>query len=161
MLSGIDETPRADDLFTEQQLELLTDSGVWLLSAENGVTVTVRGLTTAAYGDPAEHDESVVANLDSINKELRTELEAALSMASASNQVQHLINARLRGRLNALSVTKAPRLGRQVFDSDIRVVRRHAYLNDRIVLSVRLVVPVPQDRGSTYGNAEVYQQIIV
>jgi len=160
-LAGIDELPRTDELFTEEQLEMLTDFGVWVVSADDGVARSLRGLTTAAYGDPSQHDEAVVTNLDCICGALRDELRSTIGKAHGAGQIQHHVIAKAHGQLNAMCVTRSPRVGRQLIDKTVRVVRRHAFLSNRLVLSLRLVVPVPQERGITAGNVEVYQQIIV
>jgi len=158
-IAGILDVTRTDELFTDEQLDMMAESGVWIVASVDGVAATRRAITTAPFGDPAEHDESVVANLDTINKELRVNLEEVMGTSVNRQKIAHLAGARLRGTLNGLSMTRVHRLGKRLLDSEVRSVRQHSFLN-RLVLSVRLVVPVPPDRGVITDDVEVVQQII-
>jgi len=159
-IAGILDVTRTDELFTDEQLDMMADLGVWVVASVDGVVVTQRGITTAsASSGPEAYDESVVSNLDAIIKELRVNLEEVMGTAVSKQRITNLANARLRGVLNALTTTRVRRLGKRLLDSEVRAIRQHAYLN-RLVLSVRLVLPVPPDRGVITDDVEVVQQII-
>lgn len=158
-LHGIDVVPRTLDLLTDEQLDTLAESGIWVVTEDQEMIVTRQALTTGAYGNPLNHDEMVVTNLDSVSKRLRNTLTRVIGRQQSSRNMRNQVHCLLQGQLNALASHRINRIGRQLVDSELRTVRPHVFMRERIVVSMRLVVPVAAGLGLSASTIEVDQQI--
>lgn len=158
-LVGVSAGPRID-MFDDDQLDMMAECGVWIVVERDGYLVTRRALTSAEYGDPTSFDEAVVSNLDAINKELREELARLLRTTAASPRFTGRVTGKLRQKLNKIMARRVPNLGPQLVAGDIDVVRRHVYLEDSLVLNVKLTIPRPHGQGLGMPQMEVHQKVI-
>ncbi len=148
------------ELFDEDQLDMMAECGVWLVMQGDDAAVTRRALTTAEHGDIITCNESVVTNLDSINKVLRTTLDQALHSTPGTKGFRSRVVTKLRTELNILAGRKTATSGAQLVAGEIDVVRRHVYLEDSLVLNVKLTIPQPAGYGLGLPAVEVHQRVI-
>jgi hypothetical protein len=145
---------------TETQLDQLEECGVWLLVRRGALVVTRSGVTTSEQSDPAALDESVVSNLDNINKTLRAVLTQTMHAAPADSAGKGRIAQKLRLKLERLATRRVAGIGPQVISGDISVVRQHVFLKDSLVLNVQLNVPRTDVRSSFPSGVKVHQRVI-
>jgi len=157
-LAGIDYVDT--DLFDEDQLDMMAECGVWILTQSGDTVVTRRALTTAEHGDITAFNESVVTNLDSINKVLRDTLGQALRNTPGTKGFRSRVVTKLRAKLNILAGRKTVTSGAQLVAGEIDVVRRHVYLEDSLVLNIKLTIPQPAGYGLGLPAMEIHQRVI-
>jgi hypothetical protein len=158
-LVGLSTSPRAR-LFDDNQLDMMAECGVWIVVERDERLATRRALTSAEYGDPTSFDESVVSNLDAINKELRAELTKLLRTTATAPRPHGRIVSKLRQKLGRIAGRKVPNIGPQLVAGEIDVVRRHVYLENSLVLNVKLTIPMPYGEGLGMPQLEVHQKVI-
>lgn len=157
-LIGIDYVDT--ELFNEDQLDMMAECGVWIVMQGDDAVVTRRGLTTADHNDITAFNESVVTNLDSINKVLRDTLGQALHNMPGTKGFRSRIVTKLRSQLNILAGRTTASSGAQLVAGEIDIVRRHVYLEDSLVLNVKLIIPQPAGYGLGLPQMEVHQRVI-
>ena len=159
-LAGITNMEQALALFEEAELDMMAESGVWIVSDADGVAVTRNAVTTADPQNLAESNESVVTNLDTINKALRAQVAEIMTTVRATSAIQGILKATLQGRLQELMFNTILRVGPQLLEGEVTSLRRHVVLENNIVLSLRLVVPVAAGCGPKLGRLEIRQKLV-
>jgi len=146
--------------FDSDQLDMMSESGVWVVNTRDGKPTTRRAVTTAEFGDPTSADETIVTSLDSISKELRTELVRLLRKTPVTARFIGRITNKMRQKIGRMTGTRVPSLGPQLVAGEVEGVRRHVYLEDSLVLNVKLTIPRPHGHGSGTPQMEVHQKVI-
>ena len=154
-LPGFDSVPQTED-YPQLTLEGASECGVWVLVGRYGKVTTRRAVTTARADDPTQCDESMVTNLDVINKILRSTLARVMRKLPASKYYRRQLVRKLKAELERLAGRRIPNVGPQLVAGKIDVVRRHVYLDNSLVLNVTLTVP----RGAGAQTVEVHQRVI-
>lgn len=163
-LTGVEIRGLADaelaEMFDKDQLDMMAECGAWIVVNSDSAVVTRQGLTTATLGAVTESNESTVTNLDSINRNLRDLLSRLLRITAVTKRFRSQIVQRMRTRLNNLAGRRAATISAQLVAGEIDVVRRHVYLENSLVLHVKLTVPLPYVHGLGLATADVHQKII-
>lgn len=159
-IRGITEVDRSLGLFDDMQLDMMSECGIWVVVDSDGIAVTRDALTTAEYGNLADSNEAIVSNLDSVNKILRSEIASLLHSAQTSTAIQHNIHGMVHGKLLGLTVPRIERLGPQIISAEVALPRRHVFIDNSVVLTLKLRVPVTQCHGLTVDSIEVQQKIV-
>jgi len=159
-LVGLTDVDEVDDLLSGDQLDQLADAGIFVVNWNGGSITANAAVTTAQSDDPRNNEESVVGNLDSINKMLKRDMDIFFGKSGSSQPTASQLRIRLNQRLTSMATVRIHRLGGQVVEGEIETVRRHAFLPGRIVINANIVVPVPGRRGLPPSDTEVRRQVI-
>jgi hypothetical protein len=160
-LAGITIPTTTVALFDEPQLDMMAELGVWVVTDADGTAVTRNAVTTADTQNRAESDESVVTNLDVINKVLRAHIAEIVHTARSANGVQTLLKSEAEGVLREFALHKIARLGPQLLESEVVSVRRHVVLADSVVFDLDLTLPLSAGCGPMLGKITVRQKLVV
>jgi hypothetical protein len=148
-------------LFDEPQLDMMAELGVWVATDVDGVAVTRNAITTADTQNRAESDESVVTNLDVINKVLRMRIAEVLHTARSAASMQTMLKSVAEGVLRELTLLTIARLGPQLIEGEVVAVRRHVVLADSVVFDLALTLPLAAGCGPMLGKVSVRQKLVV
>lgn len=159
-IAGVADVPRTTGLFEETELDMMAELGVWVVTMVDSIAITRSAITTADPQKLEESNESVVTNLDMINKALRLQTAEIVTTVRATTAMQTILRSSLYGKLQELSTTVVQRVGPQILDSEVKALRRHVILENNLVLSLRLVLPVKAGCGATLGRVEVQQKLV-
>ena len=154
-LSGISDVGRTYNLFNKTQLDTMANAGVWIVTrTDDGSIITRHGLTTAGYGDVLKQEEMVISNVDSCSYVFLTSMEDVIGKYNVTPNTLDILELRARGIIEYLKEVRVERLGGQVVDGEIVSVRQHSIFLDRVVMDIKLTIPVP------LNNLEVNLQIV-
>jgi hypothetical protein len=159
-IGGVVGVERTVGLFDETELDMMAELGVWIVTESDSIAITRNALTTAGSQLVEETSEGVVTNLDAINKVLRAQVAEIKATVRTTAATQQILKGALTGKLQELGITTILRLGPQVLDSEVTSLRRHVWLENSIVLSLRLVLPVAAGCGPKLGRLEVKQKLV-
>lgn len=157
---GVAPAPHTVELFDVTQLDMMAELGVWIVTDADGYAVTRSAITTADIQATAESNESVVTNLDAINKVLRTQVAEILGTVRATSAIQNVLKSAIHGKLQTLMMDTILRIGPQVLEGEVASLRRHVILENSLVLSLRLVLPVAAGCGPKLGRIEIQQKLV-
>jgi len=159
-LAGLSGLADAIALFDKQQLDMMAELGVWVVTDIDGVTVTRNAITTADPQNGAESNESVVTNMDTINKVLRAQVSEVLHAVRSNSMIHVVLKNTVDGALQRLMLSVIPRLGPQLVAGEVASVRRHVVLEDSVVLSLNLTLPIARGVGPSSGTIVIPQKLV-
>jgi hypothetical protein len=143
-VAGFDDYTRSYKLFNETQLNRLAEAGVWIVTEDRDGTPYTRHALTTDNLDLNRREEMIRRNVDSISYLFLRRLRPYIGRTNATPGMVGL----LRNRVNEIidffkSNGYTQELGSQLIDGDIRVLRIHPLLKDRIEIVLDLTVPAP------------------
>jgi len=154
-ISGFDDLTRTTELFNRTQLDVMAESGVWIVTENDAqVTITRHALNSIAAGDVLQDEEMVRVNVDSMAKVFRASVEDLIGVSNVTPSTLDLIELRLIGVIEQFKEIRIERIGGQLIEGEILEVRQHAVLKDRVIVDMELTVPVP------LNNLELHLRII-
>lgn len=143
-ITGFDDVSRTVDYFNGTQLNTLAASGVWIVTqAADGNIITRHALTTDNT-DTNTSEEMRRRNADSMSYLFLNRLKDFIGKANVTPSALALIRVQLISAIEYLKQNGfIERLGGQLIDGDIRELRQHPLLKDRVVAVLELEAPFP------------------
>jgi len=143
-VAGFDDYTRSYKMFNETQLNRMAEAGVWIVTEDrDGTPFTRHGLTTDNL-DLNRREEMIRRNVDSLAYLFLRRLRPYIGRTNATpGMVDYILN-RVNEILDFLATSGyTAELGAQLISGEIRVLRIHPLLKDRIEVVLDLVVPAP------------------
>jgi len=143
-VAGFDDYTRTYKLFNETQLNRMAEAGVWIVTEDRDGTPYSRHAVTTDNLDLNRREEMIRRNVDSMSYLFLRRLRPYIGRTNASPAMVDLLANRVNEIIRFLSSNgNLPLLGSQLIDGEIRVLRIHPLLKDRIEIVLDLVVPAP------------------
>lgn len=144
-VAGFDDYSRAYKYFNETQLNRLAQGGVWIVTEDRDGTPFTRHALTTDNLDINRREEMIRRNVDSISYLFYRRLKPYIGRTNASPAMVDVLRNEIKAATNVLTSTGGTpiELGGQLTSADIRVLRVHPLLTDRIEVVLDLVVPAP------------------
>ena len=143
-VAGFDDYSRSYKLFNETQLNEMAEAGTWIVTQARDGTPFTRHAVTTDNLDLNRREEMIRRNVDSMSYLFLRRLRPYIGRTNATpGMVDYLAN-----RVNEIiSFLKSngytQELGSQLIDGQVRVLRVHPLLKDRIEIVLDLTVPAP------------------
>lgn len=156
-ISGFTSVSQTTDKFNRTQLTTMASGGVWIVTQdlEDGDIFTRHAVTTGDYETIAEREEQITRNMDSMSFFFLDVFSPYIGISNVTPGTLALLRAETNAALRYLeSNAYVPRLGSQLISGDIVALRAHATLQDRILVSVDLVLPFP------LNNVELHMRLV-
>ena len=143
-VAGFDDYTRSYKFFNETQLNRLAEGGVWIVTEDrDGTPYTRHGLTTDSL-DLNRREEMIRRNVDSMSYLFYRRLRPYIGRTNAQPGMIDVLNTVVSETILFLvNNNTTTELGGQLISGDIRVLRIHPLLRDRIEIVLDLVVPAP------------------
>lgn len=145
-LRGFDNVNGVVNRFSRSQLDTLANSGKWIIThdLQSGVIYTRHQLSTDTT-DLNTRELSIVKNVDSISYVFLNRLKPYIGRSNVTPTSLEVIRTQIMGTIAFLQSSGFTALtGGQVLPgTEIRELRQHSLLKDRIVVNIKLVVPYP------------------
>ena len=141
-LSGFDDVPRTVDLFSIASLDLLTGSGVWVVTEDSSGVVYTRRAVTTDSSDLNHYEEAIRANTDAITFFLLGNIKTFIGSSNITDKTITALRVQLDASMEYLksnSVTDL--LGAQLVAGTVTDIRQHAILKDHVVVTLNLTLP--------------------
>ena len=143
-VAGFDDYTRSYKLFNETQLNRLAEAGVWIVTEDRDGTPYSRHALTTDNLDLNRREEMIRRNVDSISYLFLRRLRPYIGRTNATPGMVDFLRNRVNGIIDFLKNNGyTQELGSQLIDGDIRVLRVHPLLKDRIEIVLDLTVPAP------------------
>jgi hypothetical protein len=143
-VAGFDDYSRSYKLFNETQLNEMAEAGVWIVTQARDGTPYTRHAVTTDNLDLNRREEMIRRNVDSMSYLFLRRLRPYIGRTNATPGMVDLLINRVNGIINFLkSNGYTQELGSQLIDGQIRILRVHPLLKDRIEIVLDLTVPAP------------------
>lgn len=143
-VAGFDDYTRSYKLFNETQLNRLAEAGVWIVTEDRDGTPYSRHAVTTDNLDLNRREEMIRRNVDSISYLFLRRLRPYIGRTNATPGMVDYLRNRVNNIIDFLKTNGyTQELGSQLIDGNIRVLRIHPLLKDRIEIVLDLVVPAP------------------
>jgi len=150
-VAGFDDYSRSYKYFNETQLNRLAEGGVWIVTEDRDGTPHTRHAVTTDSLDLNRREEMIRRNVDSVSYLFYRRLRPYIGRSNASPGMVDLLEVQVTEAIDFLvNNGTIAELGGQLISGDIRVLRIHPLLKDRIEIVLDLVVPAP------LNNIELY-----
>lgn len=148
-VNGFDDIPLVYSTFTAAQLDTIASGGTFIImQSQVGGQIYVRHQISTAYqdGNILTTELSITKNLDSMSYFLGSELEPYIGIYNVTPELVIQLRTVVQSGLNFLgSLTGSGLLGPQLIldGTEITNIQQHPVLKDRILINVKLNLPVP------------------
>jgi len=143
-VAGFDDYSRSYKYFNETQLNRMAEAGVWIVTEDRDGTPHTRHALTTDNLDLNRREEMIRRNVDSISYLFLRRLRPYIGRTNASQSMVELLRTKVGDVIRFLSTNGyTQELGSQLISGEIRVLRIHPLLKDRIEIVLDLVVPAP------------------
>lgn len=152
-VTGFDDMKRTVDLFNRTQLNVMAGAGAWIVTEDpnTGTVFTRHAVTTGSTADINEREEMVVRNVDAISYLFQDRLKPFIGISNAVPDFLDVIRVETDSMIMFLRGNNfVKRLGSQLVAGEIKDLRLHTLLRDRVVLVLSLTIPYPAN------NVEVH-----
>jgi hypothetical protein len=124
-------------------LNTIAAAGGWIVvKAKDGSIISRHALTTDNT-DLNRREEMIRVNVDSISYTLLAVLEPYIGKSNVVEGVLQAMRQSIEAALDEMTIDRTPRIGPQLVSYNVRELRQHALLKDRVVVTIDLVVPYP------------------
>lgn len=143
-VAGFDDYTRSYKFFNETQLNRLAEGGVWIVTEDrDGTPHTRHGLTTDNL-DLNRREEMIRRNVDSMSYLFYRRLKPYIGRTNAQPGMLDILDTEVKEIIDFLvNNGNTAELGGQLISGEIRTLRIHPLLRDRIEIVLDLVVPAP------------------
>lgn len=143
-IAGFDDFTRSYKYFNETQLNRMAEAGVWIVTEDRDGTPHTRHALTTDNLDLNRREEMIRRNVDSISYLFLRRLRPYIGRTNATPTMVVRLSAETQKLLDFFKANGfTDELGSQLIDGNIRVLRIHPLLRDRIEIVLDLVVPAP------------------
>jgi hypothetical protein len=145
-LLGFDGVNITSPLFSESDLNILRDGGVWAVrNTDEGKIYVERQLSTSTL-DLYRKEQSVTCNVDSVSFTLADALRNLVGRVNITEETKGLVEATIRQTLGTLAATNgAITVGPQLKTYTIVSVTVPATAQDTLLVKVQISVPLPMN----------------
>ncbi len=141
-IHGFDDVSRTTSYFNANQLNIMANDGVWVVTQDPDGVVKTRQALTTDLSDINHQSEMVTANLDSISYLFLHRLQPFIGVTNVTPTAIARLHVEL---VSAIEYLKAngftETLGSQLIDATIVDLRPHALLRDRVVGIINVTLP--------------------
>jgi hypothetical protein len=144
-LTGFDNADEVVNHFNRSQLDRMASAARWIVTHDlrTGAVYTRHELST----DPTDlntRELMVTKNVDSISYVFRRNLAKFIGRANVTPSMLEVLKTEISGIIEFLKSSGfTARLGGQLIDAQIKELRRHVLLRDRVVCTIDLRIPYP------------------
>jgi hypothetical protein len=145
-ITGFDDLSRTVDYFSATQLNVLADSGYWIVTKDkkNGTVFTRHQLSTGDQTDLTQKEQNITTNLDNISKNFLLRIKPFIGRGNVTPTMISIIKTEIIDLVEEFKNTiLVPRLGPQMLDAVIIELQQHPTLLDRIVARISVDLPFP------------------
>ena len=145
-LLGFDGISTVDQLFSESDLDVLRDGGVWAVrNTDDSRTYVERQLSTSVT-DLYRKEQSITCNIDSISFSLADALKTLVGRVNITPETTSLVEATIRQTLGSLTATNgAVTVGPQLKSYTLVSVTTPSTAQDTILVRVSIQLPLPMN----------------
>lgn len=144
-LQGFDDISRSYKKFNRTQLNNMAGAGTLIVTQDpvTGVVFSRHALTSATPdGNINDREEMIVRNLDSVSFIVHDQYNPYIGIANVTPSMINVIKATAESVIGLLTGNAfIARLGPQVISASVVEARAHAYLRDRVVLTMNFNLP--------------------
>lgn len=146
-LNGVTTLYNSTRYFSEEDLELISNSGFYLLVQETDTSLpySLHQLTTDTSSVNAQ-ELSIVRSLDYISKFLKDLVETYIGQYNVNAQTLELIAETVRNGIEQLRSDVRPKIGAVLIDGTLTSISVLAGASDRVELFLDLDIPGPLNR---------------
>ncbi len=143
-VAGFDDFTRSYKYFNETQLNRMAEAGVWIVTEDRDGTPHTRHALTTDNLDLNRREEMIRRNVDSISYLFLRRLRPYIGRTNATPSMVRTLRALVEQTIIYLKNNGyTPELGSQLIEGEIRILRIHPLLRDRIEIVLDLTVPAP------------------
>jgi hypothetical protein len=143
-VSGFDDFTRSYKFFNETQLNRLGEAGVWIVTEDRDGTPHTRHALTTDNLDLNRREEMIRRNVDSMSYLFYRRLRPYIGRTNAQPGMLEILETEVTEIIEFLAGNgNTLELGSQLISGEIRTLRIHPLLADRIEIVLDLVVPAP------------------
>lgn len=137
--------------FTETQRNIMAESGIWLVVADDSGRVYTRHALTTAQGTVlAEREEMLRRNFDMICATFDAGWAPQIGVSNATVEKLSALRVQFESTKEALRTVITPDLGPYLVDATITDLRISPVFKDRVILNATLDLPAP------FNNLDAY-----
>ena len=145
-ISGFDDAARSRDLFNGDQLNVMANSGVWVVTQDDEGNILTRHALTTDSTDLNRREEQVVRNVDSMSYLFLNRLSPYIGRSNVTPSALDILSVEVTASIDFLKANGfTDTLGGQLIDGTITQLRQHALLKDRVVIVLDLEIPYPMN----------------
>ena len=145
-VSGFDDASRSRDLFNGDQLNVMANSGVWIVTQDDEGNILTRHALTTDSTDLNRREEQVVRNVDSMSYLFLNRLSPYIGRSNVTPSALDILSVEVTASIDFLKANGyTDSLGGQLIDGEITQLRQHALLRDRVVIVLDLEIPYPMN----------------
>jgi hypothetical protein len=145
-ISGFDDASRSRDLFNGDQLNIMANSGVWIVTQDDEGNILTRHALTTDSTDLNRREEQVVRNVDSMSYLFLNRLSPYIGRSNVTPSALDILSVEVTASIDFLKANGfTDTLGGQLIDGVITQLRQHALLKDRVVIVLELEIPYPMN----------------
>lgn len=152
-INGFTSVKRTTDKFSREQLDRMSDAGITIITQNNqtGEIFARHALTTGDHTNVKKREEMVIRNVTSIARRFKLAYEPFIGVSNVTPEVLSLIRVTTKSLITELRTENVKSLlGAQLIDAEIVEIRQHALFEDRVVVVLRLTVPIPVNNIDLY-----------
>lgn len=143
-VAGFDDFTRSYKYFNETQLNRMAEAGVWIVTEDRDGTPHTRHALTTDNLDLNRREEMIRRNVDSMSYLFLRRLRPYIGRANATPTMVSVLSDEVTALIDFFKTNGATaELGSQLIDGEIRILRIHPLLRDRIEIVLDLTVPAP------------------
>lgn len=149
-IKGVKSTPRSTEFFNNAQLGVLGTAGFFVVTTAGTGEVYAHYARTPDPTSVANREEATVRHDDAIRYLFYTRAALYFGKSNTTDSALALIDAELKAALqHGISDTRIERIGPLVEDGNVKNVRRHPIVEDKVQVEITVV------RGFPINNAEL------
>lgn len=143
-VAGFDDYTRSYKYFNETQLNRMAEAGVWIVTEDRDGTPHTRHAVTTDNLDLNRREEMIRRNVDSMSYLFLRRLRPYIGRTNVTPSMITLLRNQLTVVIDSLKTNAmTDEVGPQLIDGNIRILRIHPLLKDRIEVVLDLTVPAP------------------
>lgn len=149
--AGFTDASKASIYFTREQLDLLAESGVFIITQDTiGATPYIRHQLTTNTSTIEYQEQSICINVDSISYIIKAVLQPFIGVYNITDTVLSTIRTTLEGVIEKLKVELDSRIGGQLIDAVITRIEQDPVLKDQLRVDITATIPYPLNVINVY-----------
>lgn len=143
-IAGFDDISRSTKFLNGDQLNVMAEAGVWVVTQDPAGEVFTRHALTTDRTSVETSEEMITSNLDSISYLYARRMAPYIGLMNVTPSALLVLETEIDSIIGFLtSSVNIDRLGPQVIDATVVQLRKHAFLPDRVVAVVQHTLPYP------------------
>lgn len=144
-IEGFSAATRTTDYFSESQLNVMAESGIWIVSQDpDSGTIYTRHQVSTDMTDVNTRELSVTKDVDAISYIYYDQLKSSIGQANVTPRFLTQLRRQIMGATDYMKSSGATQaLGGMLIEATIENLRQHATLLDTVVVELELEIPYP------------------